>query len=131
MSVVRCIYTKTSFLNNFLKSDLRHWERNMQNRSLFIYGDFIFLTRDMRTGGLLIWKSMKNFNLPMLNATETIKIWSKRKLSEISELSILGVGQNLEMGIFLLKPYHKVKVFSFRSFFQLQISSFMYYQKLN
>ena len=44
-------------------------------------------------------------------ATNTVKIWSKRTLSEISEFSILGVGQNEKLGnlgnfiFFLPKAY--------------------------
>lgn len=40
--------------------------------------------------GLSNWNSMKTINFLTLNATETIKIWSKT-------LSILGIGQNQEL----------------------------------
>ena len=41
-----------------------------------------------------IWDSVKNFNL----ATEAIKIWSKRKVFEVSTFSISSIGQIRKLG---------------------------------
>ena len=41
---------------------------------------------------------MKIFSFPMLNAIETIKTQSKRKLSDFSEFSILFTGPNRKPG---------------------------------
>ena len=56
--------------------------------------------------------------------TINLKIWSKRTFSEISEFSILGIGQNRKLGnlgnwhFSLLKPHEKVNVFFFGVIFQ-------------
>ena len=55
---------------------------------------------------------------------ETIKIWSKWKLPEVSKFSILGIGQNRKLGnlgnwhFSLLKPHEKVSAFFFGVIFQ-------------
>ena len=59
----------------------------------------------------------------MLNATETIKNWSKRTLSEVSMFSISSIGQNWKTGnlgnghFFFLNHIVKLKFFLFRSYF--------------
>ena len=56
--------------------------------------------------------------------SDTTKSLSKRNLSEISEFSILGIGQNRKLGnlgnwhFSLLKPHEKVNVFFFGVIFQ-------------
>ena len=89
-------------LTKFLKRHLRQWERYMhKNRSLFIYGVFIYLTWDMRTWSLSSWEfeiQWKVLIFPLLNATETIKNWSKRKVSGLSKFSISSIGQNRKPG---------------------------------
>ena len=42
--------------------------------------------------------SLENTNSE--KATTTVKIWSKRKLSEISDFSTLSIGQNRKVGNF-------------------------------
>ena len=37
-------------------------------------------------------------NVNSEKVTNTVKIWSKKKLSEISEFSILGIGKNWKLG---------------------------------
>ena len=55
----------------------------------------------------------------MLNVMQTIKIWSKWKLSEVSKFSISSIGQNRKLeNLGLLKPYHKVNLFFFWVIFQ-------------
>ena len=77
----------------------------------------------MRTWGVLIWNSMKGLTFPMLNVMETIKIWSKRKLSEVSQFSISSIGQNRKFGnvgnrhFFFSNHIIKLIFFTFRSFF--------------
>ena len=62
---------------------------------------------------------MKGFNL----ATKAIKLWSKRKLSEVSKFSISSIGQNRELGnlrkghFFFSNHMAKLMFFSYRSFF--------------
>ena len=124
VSVLKCLSALTKFLK-------RHYvieKETCMDRSLFIYSVFVYLAWDIRTCVLLIWNPMKGFNLPMLNATETIKNWSKRKLFEVSKFLLSSIGQNRKFGnlgnghCFLLKPHCKVKVFSYKSFFQFWVS---------
>ena len=61
---------------------------------------FLYLTWGMRAWCLLIWNSMKGWTFPMLNATETIKAWSKRKHFKVSEFSISSIIQNRKLGNF-------------------------------
>ena len=68
VSILKCL----SSLKKTLKKTLIIEKDTCINRSLFIYGVFIYLTWDMRTWGLLISNSMKRF-IPILNATKTIK----------------------------------------------------------
>ena len=59
VSMLKCL----SSLAKFLK---RHYiiEKQIRlNKSLLIHSVFIYFTWDMRTWGLLIWNSMKGFNL--------------------------------------------------------------------
>ena len=37
-------------------------------------------------------------NVNSEKVTNTVKIWSRKKLSEISEFSILGIGKNRKLG---------------------------------
>ena len=81
------ILKRLHFLKNFLKAIYVIEKATCINRSLFIYGVFIYLT------WTLISDSVKGFNL----ATEAIKIWSKPKHSEVSKFSISSIGQNWKL----------------------------------
>ena len=63
--------------------------------------------------GLLIWNSMKVFSFPMLNTTQKKKIWSKRKLSEVSKFSnqLYGKTKNQKSIFFLSSYIVKLKLF--------------------
>ena len=147
---MRCFYTKMAA---FCKRNYVIEKETCINRRLFRYGVFIYLAWEMRIRGMLIWNSIKGFNLCEVwnrkldfkyrakpNKTRKPRIWTfknnvfsfrlffrfwvscatenliKIKLSQISEFSILGLGQNRKLGnlkncfFFLIKPHHNVIV---------------------
>ena len=147
---MRCFYTKMAA---FCKRNYVIEKETCINRRLFRYGVFIYLAWEKRTRGMLIWNSIKGFNLCEVwnrkldfkyrakpNKTRKPRIWTfknnvfsfrlffrfwvscatenliKIKLSQISEFSILGLGQNRKLGnlkncfFFLIKPHHNVIV---------------------
>ena len=129
---MRCFYTKMAA---FCKRNYVIEKETCINRRLFRYGVFIYLAWEKRTRGMLIWNSIKGFNLCEVwnrkldfkyrakpNKTRKPRIWTfknnvfsfrlffrfwvscatenliKIKLSQISEFSILGLGQNRKLG---------------------------------
>ena len=129
---MRCFYTKMAA---FCKRNYVIEKETCINRRLFRYGVFIYLAWEKRTRGMLIWNSIKGFNLCEVwnrkldfkyrakpNKTLKPRKWTfknnvfsfrlffrfwvscatenliKIKLSQISEFSILGLGQNRKLG---------------------------------
>ena len=83
------------------------------NRRLFRYGVFVYLAWEMRTRGMLIWNSIKGFNL--------CEVWN-RKLDFKYRAKSNKTRKPRKWTFFLLKPHRKNNVFSFRLFFRFWVS---------
>ena len=88
-----------SSLTKFLKRHYVIEKETCINRSLFIYDVSIYLAQEYWGHEVCQFEIQRKVLIfPMLNATETIKNWSKRKVSEVSKFSISSTGQNRKPG---------------------------------
>ena len=87
------------FFNKILKKTYVIEKETCINRSLFIYDVSIYLAQEYWGHEVCQFEIQRKVLIfPMLNATETIKNWSKRKVSEVSKFSISSTGQNRKPG---------------------------------
>ena len=118
VSLLKCLSSLTKFLKYYVIE-----KETCINRSLSITVFYLF---DVRMRSVNLKFNERFLIFPMLNSTETIKNWSKWKLSEVSKFSISSIGQNqklenLENGYFFFSNRTvKLKFFLLEHFFDFE-----------